>query len=237
LEPIPRQSSKYGRTARRHHAIALFFLSGLGLCLPKVSSHTIQEYSQPVTFVDVTVMPMDTDRILTHQTVLVEGNRIAQMGLASSIKVPTKAISIDGRHRYLMPGLTDFNVHFPDSAQDEEDELKLLVANGITTAANMRGTPELLALRGRLQDRTLFGPTLYTTGPYISEPEFSTTEQVRQAVIMRKAAGYDFIKFHGELSSDAYNTLVDAAREYHIRVVGHVPVKLGIDAVLGKNKL
>ena len=193
--------------------------------------------TQATAFVDVTVLPMSTDAILPHQTVLVEDTRIAQMGPAAQVKVPSSAHVVDGRHRYLMPGLTDFHVHFPDSEKDQLDELELLIGNGITSAVNMHGTPAILNLRNRLRSGKLFGPALYSTGPYVNEPEFKTPEQVRHAVIQQKAADYDFIKIHGELSSDAYRVLIATARDQHIRVVGHVPANLGIDAVLGKQAM
>lgn len=199
----------------------------------KVSNHE----PRSIAFVDVNVIPMDKNIVLRHQTVLVKANRIAQVGPTTDVAVPATAVIVDGRNRYLMPGLVDFHLHFPDSREDQLDELELLVSNGITTAVNMHGTPAILDLRNRLRAGTLFGPTLYSTGPYISESEFTTPEQVRQAVIAQKAAGYDFIKIHGELSTDAYKALIDTARMQHIRVVGHVPANLGIDAVLGNQAM
>ena len=190
-----------------------------------------------IAFVDVNVLPMDTDLILRHQTVLVRGDQIVEVGPVAKVNLLAGTTVIDGRGRYLMPGLTDFHVHFPDAAQDQLDELKLLVCNGITTAVNMHGTPEILALRDRLRDGKLVGPTLYSAGPYVAEPEFTTPAEVQRAVIAQKAAGYDFIKVHGELSAEVYQALINTADQQHIRVVGHVPAKLGIDAVLGKQAL
>jgi hypothetical protein len=52
-------------------------------------------------FVDVNVVPMDRERVLPKQTVLVEGGRITALGPASQVKIPASAIRIDGRDRYL----------------------------------------------------------------------------------------------------------------------------------------
>ncbi len=202
--------------------------------LMALANNQAGEGTRSTAFVDVSVLSMDANSLVEDQTVLVHGGEIERIGSVKSVRVPAGAITIDGRHRYLMPGLTDFHVHFPDSAQDQRDELKLLVSNGITTAVNMHGTPDILAMRNQLRQGKLFGTTLYSTGPYVNEPEFTSPEQVRHAVIAQKAAGYDFIKIHGELSIDAYTALINTSREQHIRVVGHVPAKLGIDAVLGK---
>ena len=50
------------------------------------------------------------------QTVVVESGRIVQMGPSDSIRVPRRAMKIDGRGRFLMPGLADMHVHFIRSA-------------------------------------------------------------------------------------------------------------------------
>ncbi len=190
-----------------------------------------------VAFVDVNVVPMDRNTVLEHQTVVVHGDRIAETGPAKSVRVSPGSLVVDGRHQYLIPGLTDFHVHMPETDGDRKDVLKLFVANGITTVVNMRGTPDILKLRDQVRRGKVIGPAIYTTGPYINEPEFTSPEQVRDEVIAQKRAGYDFIKIHGDLSNAAYAALIDTAREQHIRVVGHVPAKLGIHAVIGKQAM
>ncbi len=193
-------------------------------------------------FVDVTVVPMDRQRLLPHQTVLVRGNRIVEIGPADRVALPRRCSVIDGRNRYLIPGLTDAHVHFRGyteshlhfvpGAADQRRVLLLLLANGITTAINMEGFPEILTLRDQVARGDVLGPKLYTTGPFIEMPAFQTAEQVREEVIAEKRAGYDFVKVHGELPEDAYLALLQTAHEQGTRVVGHVPSNLGIDAAL-----
>jgi imidazolonepropionase-like amidohydrolase len=66
----------------------------------------------PVTaFIDVHVVPMDSERVLEHQTVLVGNGRIIRIGPVRRITVPTGAVRIDGRGKYLMPGLTEMHHH------------------------------------------------------------------------------------------------------------------------------
>ncbi|HLH09588.1 MAG TPA: amidohydrolase family protein [Terriglobales bacterium] len=189
-------------------------------------------------FVNVTVIPMDRQQVLSEQTVVVRGDRIADLGPAKETKVPSECRIIDGQHRYLIPGLVDSHVHLPLAGRsDQLLVLQMLLANGITTGINMEGSPEILALRNDIRDGKLFAPTLYTTGVFIQQPAFMTADQVRHEVIAEKRAGYDFIKVHGELTKDAYDTLFETARAEHIRVVGHVPSNLGIDAALGRQSL
>ena len=75
-----------------------------GICLPA--------QQRPVAFVDVGVVPMNTERIVPHQTVVVERGGISAIGPVRSIHIPKGAQRIDGRSKFLMPGLADMYVHF-----------------------------------------------------------------------------------------------------------------------------
>jgi imidazolonepropionase-like amidohydrolase len=98
--------------------------------------------------VNTAVIPMDTERVLRDQTVVVANGKIVAMGPASVVKVPEDAHRVDGRGRYLFPGLCDMHVHLPgpawkamlppegQSAAENlpyEDLLFPYVANGVTT--------------------------------------------------------------------------------------------------------
>jgi cytosine/adenosine deaminase-related metal-dependent hydrolase len=90
----------------------------------------------PLAFEHVAVVPMDREHVLEDYTVVVRDGRIAALGPAAEVAVPADATRIDGRGRFLMPGLADMHVH----AWDVND-LYLFVANGVTTVRNMFGAP------------------------------------------------------------------------------------------------
>jgi imidazolonepropionase-like amidohydrolase len=200
-----------------------------------------------VAVVDVTVVPMDRPGSLPHRTVVVRGDRIADV-VTSDRPVPRSCTRIDGTHRYLIPGLYDTHVHLfgydPSSSGNRAVErriLSMLLANGITTALVMEGTPDVLRVRDEVRRGGVIGPRLYSTGPLIQEDgsgappgrrTFSTPADVRAEVAEEKRLGYDFVKVHGDLSSETYSALLDAARENGIPVVGHAPPNLPIDATL-----
>jgi hypothetical protein len=129
-------------------------------------------------------------------------------------------------------------VHLPLTGKaDQLLVLQMLLFNGITTGINMEGSPEILSMRNAIRDEERPLPTLFTTGIFIQQPAFMTADEVTKEVIAEKDAGYDFIKVHGELTSDAYDAVFDTARKVHLRVVGHVPGNLGINAALGRQLL
>ena len=58
---------------------------------------------QSTAFLHVHVIPMDRERVLDDQTVVVANGRIAQIGPSSSIKIPAAAKTIDATGKYLIP--------------------------------------------------------------------------------------------------------------------------------------
>ena len=159
---------------------------------------------------EVTVVPMTSDTILAGSTVLVRDGRIAAVGPSGSVKVPKDARRVDGKGRYLIPGLADMHTHLysddevPDSVAPYE--LGVMVANGVTTARLMIGTPEHLVLRRELIDGRIVGPQLWVASPQFTGEEGTNARVVtepddaRAAVREMRAAGYDFIKLTTEIS-------------------------------------
>jgi imidazolonepropionase-like amidohydrolase len=188
--------------------------------------------SQTTAFVGVNVIPMDRERIVANQTVIVKNGLIAEIGDVKKVTVPKDAIRIDGTGKYLIPGLVDMHTHllsdgdeYPDSIAP--DELRVMVANGVTTVRFMIGTPELLTLRSQSASGEIAAPTIYVASPHLTGREqgnnfvVKTTEEAREAVRKSKAAGYDFIKVTTFVPSLIYESAVDEAKKIGIRVVGH----------------
>lgn len=183
----------------------------------------------------VSVLPMDSETVLLDQTVVVADGRIAALGPAGDVAVPAGARRIDGRERFLMPGLADMHVHVWD-----ENDLYLFVANGVTTVRNMFGAPLHLGWRARIESGELVGPRIYTAGKIIDgEPavwpgsvELTDPEEAAEVVREQKEDGYDFLKPYARLTPECYRALAAAGEEQGMRLMGHVPEALGLDDVL-----
>lgn len=197
-------------------------LATLGLILPPTPA---QPAPAAIAIVNVQVLPMDRQRVLPRQTVLVEHGVITRIGTGEP---PPGAIRIDGTGKFLIPGLMDLHVHLSFNPEAEQRQLlQLFLANGVTTVMNLRGSPQMLELRGAIAEGRVLGPRLFTVGPYVNQPFVTTPDEVEQAVVDQKRAAYDFIKLHGDLSRDAYTRLMSVARREGIRVIGHAPRNLG----------
>lgn len=193
-----------------------------------------QKTSEPptVAFINVNLISMTREQLLTGQSVIVRDGKVIETGLSNRVKVPTDALKIDCRGKYLIPGLADMHVHLNFDQRDNEAFLKLFLANGVTTVLNLMGFPMHLKLREQVAKGEIRGPTIYTSGPFVNEPSHKTIEDVERAVIEQKKAGYDFLKIHGELSRPVYHHLLEVARREHMRVIGHAQRNLGMMTVL-----
>ncbi len=182
-------------------------------------------------FVNVNVLPMDSERVLMHQTVLIDGDRIVAVGPASEVDVPAGATVIDGSGMWLMPGLAEMHGHIPPPSQPREEieaVLFLYAANGITTVRGMLGWPGQLELREEVRAGQLLSPTLYLAGPSFSGQTVQTPEAARARVRTQVAEGWDLLKVHPGLSRGVYDAMADEAARLGIRFGGHVPQDVGL---------
>ncbi|HYC31325.1 MAG TPA: amidohydrolase family protein, partial [Gemmatimonadales bacterium] len=152
-------------------------------------------------------------------------------GPASRVKVPAGGVRVDGRGKYLIPGLAEMHAHMPGGqAADSvvERTLFLYVSGGITTIRGMLGHPRHLELRARAARNELVSPTIYAAGPSFNGNTAPTPEAAARAVTEQKAAGYDLLKIHPGVSRAAFDTLVATARRVGIPFAGHVPEDVGV---------
>ncbi|GBD32200.1 Imidazolonepropionase [bacterium HR33] len=190
---------------------------------------------QASAFVGVNVIPMDRERVLQNQTVVVRDGNIVALGPAGSTPIPQGALRIEGTGKYLLPGLAEMHAHIPVPEQDPEYTERVLflyVANGVTTARSMLGHPSHLELRRRIEAGEIVGPRLWTSGPSASGNSVRTPAQADSLVRAQKAFGYDFVKIHPGLSLESFEALDRAADEVGIKFAGHVPTAVGVRRAL-----
>lgn len=192
----------------------------------------------PLAFVDVNVVPMDRERVLKHQTVLVQDKTILQIGPARKVTIPQDAQRVEGNGTaYLLPGLADMHVHV-----SEPDDLTLYIANGVTTVLHMGSDP--IAAVGVLSrdiesapiasPRIFFAFKLHGGGQGLT---VATPELARSAVQLAKANGYDFIKVYNELSPAVFTAIVDEAKRHGMGVIGHGVRAIGLPEALFKGQI
>jgi imidazolonepropionase-like amidohydrolase len=159
-------------------------------------------------------------------TVVVRGDRIESVGQAAP---PKGATLVDGRGKFLIPGLWDMHVHL---SWTRPSALPLLIANGVTSVRDLASSlPELDSWRTKIDAGILVGPRIWRAGPILNGKSFNKYQLVpgnpdatRGVARALKEAGVDFYKVHRRMERDSYFALIDEANKLGMTVVGHIPM-------------
>jgi hypothetical protein len=186
----------------------------------------------PLMIRDITVIDCAGHAARPGMSLLISNGRIAAIGLAARMKAPVNAEILDGRGKYLIPGLWNMHVHLGAYA-DGKRALSAFLAEGITGLRDM-GSPldDILRLRQETNDGTILGPRMVVAGPLVQGPlpfqmpVFISVKDVaaaRATVDMLQHRGVDFIKVQDAIPHDIYMAVATQARLDHIPFVGHIP--------------
>lgn len=193
----------------------------------------------------------------SNRTVMIEEGLITSIGSAIDIndyRFKPDLKLIDGRGRYLIPGLWDLHVHLVgDTRLPLNTFSTLLAANGVTSVRDTAGPlPLILKAREKLA-QTPLSPNLYIAGhmvdgsprvfdgsnlmfPAMGEAA-ANPEQAREMVDALAEADVNFIKAYEMLNPDTFAAVIDQAKQYGLPVTAHVPLSMTVSdaAKLGVN--
>ncbi|HEU4522065.1 MAG TPA: amidohydrolase family protein [Thermoanaerobaculia bacterium] len=209
--------------------VALF----LGLLIVGGAAGAADSYA----LIGVNVLPMDEERTLHGQTILIRDGRIAAVGPSTDVVIPPEAIVLDGGGRWVMPGLIDMHVHM------RKADGPAYIAAGVTSVRNMWGHPAVAALIASGPDELM--PEIYSASQGVNGPNpvwpyaVVITDPKRASAVVdeQKRAGWRFIKLYVNLSRDVYDALVDAAHARGMKAVGHVSVDIHHALLKGQNSI
>lgn len=188
---------------------------------------------RPLAFEHVTVIDGTDPSPRPDQTVVILGSRIVSVGPSGTARIPRGARVVDGRGKFLIPGLWDMHVH--TAIAGGRELLRLYAANGVTGVRDMAGDWRTLAAwRADIARGRLVGPRLVVSGPYLEGGDVPiphiltrTPEEGRAGVDSLVALGVDFVKVHGQLTRETYFAIARRARERGIPFAGHVSRLVG----------
>ena len=176
--------------------------------------------------VDVTAITMTEAGVLEHVTIFVDGGEILRVASISEAIPTDDTPVIDGKNRYVIPGLADMHVHVRHS-----DLLPLFAAKGVTFVRDMWGSSGRQAMRDQIATGTLFAPLMIVAGPGIDgdpatfpgNPTATTASDATSLVAEQIDAGYDFIKVYDRVSPEVFRAVIAAGSERGVAVTGHAP--------------
>jgi imidazolonepropionase-like amidohydrolase len=186
--------------------------------------------------------------------VVVKGNKIHRIGKVGELKLSPKNVIIDGKNKYLIPGLWDSHVHFYFDQQLALHMPELFLSNGITSVRDTGGAFHYMdSIRQNALMHPKTHPRVKIAGPLIDGnfnvyngsvlPELSIrTRDVRESIAETEklvVKGVDFLKAYEMLSPEQFEAIAAIAAREKLRLAGHVPLSMEITHAisLGLNSL
>lgn len=199
----------------------------VAFCLSATAQNSTTSASQSEIYIThVTVIDIETGKEATDQTVVISGGKVADVAEREKLTAPTSARIVDGRGKFLIPGLWDMHVH----RTEYESTYPMYLVNGVTGVREMAGPFDANKFRSDLAAKKLDAPHFYFASSIVDgDPPrvpdqivVKTAEEARKVVDDQKQ-GADFIKVMDRLSRNSYFAIIDEAKSQDIPVVGHVP--------------
>ena len=187
----------------------------------------------------VTIVQMTVDRaVIKDANVVIENGRIASLNGPT----PAKAMRINGKGKWLIPGLTDMHVHLPSDGLpraprfpteppnmffDTQDIMTPFIANGVTQIMNLDAVAASVGQRNEIASGRVLGPHI-ALAAVINGGDgrgriANTPADGRQSVRDLKSEGYDFVKVYSDLNIETFLAIIDEADKQGMKVVGHIP--------------
>ena len=178
----------------------------------------------PLHITHVNVIDCKSDGVKADENVLVIDGRI--QAIAKHLK--SSAQVVDGRGKYLIPGLWDMHVH----GTSVPGFLNIYLANGVTGIRDMFDpSGATFKLRDQIKSGKLLGPHIIAAGKIVDGPKpiwpgsvaVATPEDGRKAVETILKEGSDFVKVYSLLSKESYLAIADECHKRNVVFGGHVP--------------
>src|ERR1051326_8285972 len=162
---------------RRIFVAAIFFAFSFSL------SPVAKQTTPPLLIRGVTLIDGTGRAPMLNETVIIEGNRITQV-TTQNITPPAGAQIIDGRGKYLIPGLIDVHVHLrgggnrantqPITPEQERTGIRALhtfLYAGVTTIFDAGNQASFIfALREKERNDAIVSPRIFATGGTVTSP-------------------------------------------------------------------
>ncbi|HLZ72128.1 MAG TPA: amidohydrolase family protein [Dehalococcoidia bacterium] len=194
--------------------------------------------ARPLVITGVTLIDGLGGAPLPGAGVVIEDGRFSRVGPAAAIPEPDGAETIDGRGKFLIPGLVDMHVH---TQPPERAHLSLFLAAGVTTVLDLGGQlGDLVPRRGALARGEQLGPRLLFTGPMLEEGKafagFAAmsreidAEQIEGEIDGLAGAGADAVKLYITIRPQTARRAAARAHARGLRVFMHQQATWGADA-------
>lgn len=218
--------------------LLLFFL----LIIISCKKEATPQYDLAIT--NAQVIHLETGQI-ENQNIFISNGRIEAVMPVDSKDFEAKD-TIDASGKFVLPGFWDNHIHLRGGdtlINNNENFLKLFIANGITTVRDAGGdlTHAVMDWKTQIASEELVGPTIFTAGPKIDGPngswagslEVESQADVVKALDSLESLNVDFVKIYdSRISADNYLAAIEEAKKRGFTVSGHMPFTVTLDETI-----
>ncbi len=183
-----------------------------------------------IAFTNVRIITMKGDEVIDNGTIVIDRNKIAEIGKASDVKVPADAKIYDLAGKTIMPGIVDVHGHLhtsPDGISPQQDwNYYANLAFGVTTAHDPSSNTEMVFSQSEmLKAGRMVGPRVYSTGTilYGADGDFkaviNSLDDARSHLRRLKDVGAFSVKSYNQPRREQRQEIIEAARELQMEVV------------------
>ena len=183
-----------------------------------------------VAFTNARIITMEGGEIIENGTIVINQNKIEDIGPSSSVTVPTDAKVYDVKGKTIMPGIVDVHAHvgaFRNGLSTQKHwQFYANLAFGVTTSHDPSvHTQAAFTLEELQRSGATVGPRLFSTGfiLYGAEGDFKAVvnnlDDARFAIQRTKAFGAFSVKSYNQPRREQRQQIMQAARELGVNVV------------------
>jgi imidazolonepropionase-like amidohydrolase/Tol biopolymer transport system component len=174
------------------------------------------------------IITMKGDEVIENGTILINENRIVEIG--ANVQVPKDAKVIDVTGKTIMPGLVDVHSHLGTFRQGLSPQKQWSyyanLAYGVTTTHDPSSNSEIVFSQSEaVKAGNMIGPRIFSTGTilYGADGDFkaviNSLEDARSSIRRTKAFGAFSVKSYNQPRREQNQQVITAARELGIMVV------------------
>ena len=201
----------------------------------------------------INIIDVRSGDILENRDILIQDNVIIAVDTIGILKAQPNALVIEGKSKYVMPGLWDMHTH--STQHSEWLHHPLYIANGVTGIRDMSGqlsktdsywagSKERLKWNAELNNNKRVTPRCVLQSSYQIDgassvpdgyPEFfklQKIEDVDSLLRFYKNENVDFIKVYDQILPGSYRRLALQAPKYGMHIAGHKPIFISLEEAI-----
>jgi imidazolonepropionase-like amidohydrolase/Tol biopolymer transport system component len=182
-----------------------------------------------ITGARIITMADDAGGIIDDGVIVIDGNRITDVGAAGEVEIPSGAESVDASGKTIIPGLIDAHAHGSQGVgfiPQQNWVNYATLALGVTTIFDpSNDATEIFSAAEMQRTGTILAPRLFSTGDIVYGAkssyfaEINSLEDAREHVRRLKAQGAISIKNYNQPRREQRQQVTVAAREEGMHVV------------------